>query len=601
MAFVQGPIVNRRQLLRLPLAIGAALAPAAISGACDNDYVDLEAGACRGGATPRGTLRHGGSLGMVAVHSALLPNGLVLNFGYYDWPQHDDVQRGRYQLWDPTTRRPIGQPNEIRGWNPFCAGHSFLGDGRLLVAGGHDTASPIDASSADQIRLVRAVNGGCVWENLGNDNKMEDNRWYPTCVTLANGDSLIIGGSSPFGTDDFAAMNEDYEYFDVSENRLVRHRETRKNLPRDQESYPPNDSRRKEAGGTRLAGLYPLTHLMPRGPYSSAPVFVVTESFARIYNTDTSQILRPKVDLGGFRTWPTQGSSVLMPITISPDGEPPSEVTVLIVGGGETGRARTDHSALRTANHYTYNVREQELRATGTVNLGRRRFMGDCHLLPDGNLALIGGAEQGYASDNGPRVTMIELIEPRTFVATDMVDAGIRRGYHATSLLLPDGSIYIAGGTGGWPVFANEHSFEINGGRIGDPGGLVQEFFEVSVFEPPYFGGGRRPVIVKAPREISAGERFEVRSQSQDVRDIVVLTRHSSRTHSLDTDQRHLRLFARRRLEENGEVVLSVRLPDDPSWAPPGPYLLWLLRGCGKEMGGGHVPSLGWRIDIKIT
>ena len=55
------------------------------------------------------------------MHSALLPDGKVLWFPYTDKPR----------IWDPATNTHSLLPG--LGYNPFCSGHSFLADGRLLV------------------------------------------------------------------------------------------------------------------------------------------------------------------------------------------------------------------------------------------------------------------------------------------------------------------------------------------------------------------------------------------------------------------------------------------------------------------------------------
>src|SRR5215210_8173791 len=63
-----------------------------------------------------------------AVHANLLPTGNVLF-----WPAF--AQGDNPRVWNPATNLITTPPKA--GANIFCAGHAFLPDGRLLVAGGH--------------------------------------------------------------------------------------------------------------------------------------------------------------------------------------------------------------------------------------------------------------------------------------------------------------------------------------------------------------------------------------------------------------------------------------------------------------------------------
>src|SRR2546428_11860140 len=61
---------------------------------------------------------------IVQLHLHLLVNGKVLSWG----------RTGDPQIWDPATGGFTAVPAPSWG---FCAGHDFLPDRRLLVAGGH--------------------------------------------------------------------------------------------------------------------------------------------------------------------------------------------------------------------------------------------------------------------------------------------------------------------------------------------------------------------------------------------------------------------------------------------------------------------------------
>jgi hypothetical protein len=76
----------------------------------------------------------------------------------------------------------------------FCAGHAFLPDGRLLVAGGHAS----DFHGIPDANLFDPLSGA--WTAAP---PMARGRWYPTATTLADGRLLVLAG-----TDETAAPVE---------------------------------------------------------------------------------------------------------------------------------------------------------------------------------------------------------------------------------------------------------------------------------------------------------------------------------------------------------------------------------------------------------
>ncbi len=72
----------------------------------------------------------------------------------------------------------------------FCAGHSLLPDGRLLVAGGHisDNHGLPDAAILDPASQT--------WTRIP---PMRYGRWYPTNTILPNGEMLVIAGKNQDG------------------------------------------------------------------------------------------------------------------------------------------------------------------------------------------------------------------------------------------------------------------------------------------------------------------------------------------------------------------------------------------------------------------
>ncbi len=73
----------------------------------------------------------------------------------------------------------------------FCTGHTFLADGRLLVAGGHNEALG-DNNGLRQASIFDGTAGRP-------PAPMTYLRWYPTLVTLENGDVVALSGNQAPG------------------------------------------------------------------------------------------------------------------------------------------------------------------------------------------------------------------------------------------------------------------------------------------------------------------------------------------------------------------------------------------------------------------
>src|SRR5256885_7914448 len=114
---------------------------------------------------------------VVQLHVHLLRDDRVLSWGRIGDPQ----------VWDPATGSFTAVPSP--SWE-FCAGHDFLADGRLLVAGGHIG----DGLGLPNTNMFDPVTGS--WQA---GPAMAYGRWYPTNTTLPNGEVLTVGGTDQNG------------------------------------------------------------------------------------------------------------------------------------------------------------------------------------------------------------------------------------------------------------------------------------------------------------------------------------------------------------------------------------------------------------------
>jgi galactose oxidase len=112
------------------------------------------------------------------VHAHMLPTGKVLFY-----------EKDNALIWDPDTGSLTTTPKA--GYNLFCNGHAFIEDGKLFLAGGHITFAEGVANASYYDPFSNR------WTNLP---AMNAGRWYPTNVTLADGNVAVMSGAIVPGT-----------------------------------------------------------------------------------------------------------------------------------------------------------------------------------------------------------------------------------------------------------------------------------------------------------------------------------------------------------------------------------------------------------------
>ena len=130
-----------------------------------------------------------------------------------------------------------------------------------------------------------------------------------------------------------------------------------------------------------------------------------------------------------------------------------------------------------TAETIDLNVAQPVWKWTGNMANARRHL--NLTLLPTGEVLATGGVGGTTFNDLSKPVRAAELWNPVNGQWTTLASSSIVRGYHATSLLLPDGRVLHAG----------------SGDGAGAPNQLNAE-----IFSPPYLSRGARPVISSAHR-----------------------------------------------------------------------------------------------------
>ncbi len=331
-----------------------------------------------------------------AVHAALLPNGKVLFWSYYSEALNP-------QIWDPVANTVT--PAATISYSIFCAGMSFLPDGRLFVSGGH-------------IADFTGFNKTSVYDPKANtwtsESGMNAGRWYPTNTTLANGNVLVMGG-------------------DINSNTNTN------NLP--QVWNPGANTFQSLTTALLSLPLYPRMFAAPNGKafYAgpTSPSRYLSTSGTGAWSTVANLNVSPR----------DYGSAVMYNI-----GK-----IIYIGGGGST----TSTTPTNTAEIIDLNSSTPAWTRTGSM-VNKRRQM-NATALPDGTVLVTGGGSCGGFDPNNCPVFSAELWNPATGTFTTMASMSIYRGYHSTALLLPDGRVMSAGGNFGGPnaeIFSPPYLFK---------------------------------------------------------------------------------------------------------------------------------------------
>ena len=489
-------------------------------------------------------------LGATGVHASLLPDGSVLFFAY-DENDEDNLNRSFWQLWDPATESPM--PLATHGRNLFCSGHCFLPDGRLLVAAGQSRnfVGTIEPSDHDLHTFDPVTRSWTRHEN------MKLSRWYPTCVELPDGSVFICGGAANRGP---YANNDEYEIFAGDDNRL---------------------SPARKLDSEHWMGTYPFLQLLPNGSPEGV-IFIHSGRETRLFNVarGTWSTARGFVTASPFiRTYPHQGSCVLLPLEVDAEGHVGS-VRVLVMGGqggDQAGHHGLDTPATNTAEIFDFQPNEPQTsgwRMPFGGAMSSPRFMGESVLLPDGTVLLVNGAAIGSADHSRDPVREAELFDPATEswrvlqpTFSQPLSEPNPRMYHSTALLLADGRVLIAGNTEHW-----------------NPGNEIEDK-TVELYSPAYLALQPRPTLTADPAPMAYHQEHFLAADGASEVAFVSLLRPSSTTHTNNMSQRMIKLAV---LDRTTDGVM-VRTPPNPVVAPPGDYLVFLVGTNGAVSGGRFV------------
>jgi hypothetical protein len=434
----------------------------------------------------------------VAIHAHLLPSGLVLMWGRRDDPNQSldvnppsPLQPGAPPappaqctpfLWNPdtgqvtATPRPMQQDGKTEA-NLFCSGHSFLADGRLLVAGGHNA----DGAGLAQTSIYDPAHN--TWTPSA---VMKHGRWYPMLTTLPDGSVVIMAGTFRDPAGPASIQNTAPEVWkDGTLTEIIHNPEG-------------------------AFDLYPRIHV------ASSGLIFTTGSLQQAWTLDISggghwNAVATAVRANGQRDY---APSVLYELD-----------KAIYIGGGNAP----------TQNAEMIDFSQAAPNWTDATAMGFPRRQHNATILPDGTVLVTGGTRSGGNGppenfnnlDSGQPVHIAELWDPTTGRWAQLGAETVDRCYHSTAVLLPDGRVLTAGGGEFFPVEATQQE-----------NAPADSHRDGQVFSPPYLFKGARPVMSSAPDTSGVGDTFHVVTAQAAAVAKVTLIRLSTVTHSFNTGQR---------------------------------------------------------------
>jgi YVTN family beta-propeller protein len=520
----------------LPLALLAACGSDGSSGAADPEAAAQQQAAGDAASRPdapqprrkaidaataaRATWTAPGTLPLVPVSMANLPDGRVLLWSAETRFAFGTANGRTYTaIFDPATGQSTERLVNETGHDMFCPGTAYLADGRLLVNGG------IDAGSTSLYDPVSAT-----WTRGA---AMNITRGYNASATLADGSVLTLGGSWSGGWG-----NKHGEVW-------------------------------TEAGGwRRLAGV-------PVGPFLQSGALWGSDSHMWLIPTGNGRVLQPGPQAA--MSWiDTQGSGAVVPI--GPRGDDTDAVTGITVmydrgrilkAGGMSGIGG-DNTASRAA--YVIDVDGgASVRKVGAMHYARTFH--NSVVLPNGQVAIVGGQTRGVGFSNDYAVLPAELFDPVSETFTVLPAMTRPRNYHSIAVLLPDGRVMSAGG-----------------GLCGEGCAANQPNYEI--LSPPYLfdangAPAARPRITSAPTTVGHGTRVRVNADA-GVK-AFALVRMSATTHTVNNDQRRLSVA----FSAASPGAFDLEIPSNPGELLPGYWMLFAMDARGT-------PSIAHTLRVSL-
>ncbi|KAG0538891.1 hypothetical protein BDA96_03G275900 [Sorghum bicolor] len=422
----------------------------------------------------------------------------------------------------------------------WCSSGALDAEGNLVQTGGYFEGEKV-------VRYLSPC-GNCDWREF--PGSLAEGRWYGTQQILPDGRSIVLGGRRAFSYEFVPAEGQS----NAQANPLQILRDTTDDVENN---------------------LYPFVHLLPDGT-----LFIFANDRSILFDPRNGQVVRELPVLpGGGRNYPASGMSALLPLDLRRGDVLSPEV---IVCGG------APKNAFKLGEANTFNAALKDCARINPLKPGARwatdqmpvpRTMGDLLVLPTGDLLMLNGAAKGCSGWGFGRQPVLSplLYTPRLKRGSRfraLAPTTIPRMYHASSAVLPDATVIVAGSN-------TNSAYNFSGVDF-------QTEVRVERFTPPYLSpelAANRPVIDvgTVPGDgMAYGAKFTLQFSTPGqavVQDDVKVTLYAPpfTTHGYSMNQRLLVLSVTTFTADGQRHTVTVDAPGKPELAPPGYYMLYVI------------------------
>ena len=325
---------------------------------------------------------------MIPIHAVLTPKGKILTWGV------DGISSGqfKYDVWNPDNGLGTTSHDTITsniGVSSFCSAGLLLPEtGNVLMPGGDARPEGATNSGITSVAEFNTQSNG-----LSRAAEMSFARWYPTSITLPDGDILVSGGR------------------DGQLREIV--------TP---EVYSPANNQWRSLFGvqtTNYGYYYPKLWVVPDG---------------RVFGMQNQRMYY--ITSGGQGTLATAGTLPLVSRGNSSTAVMYSPGKIMQISG--EGSSSTNGALLVDVTGSSPSVR-------ATTSLTQQgRLWANSVVLPNGRVMVVGGSavlNAGQGVSYQP-----EIWDPATEQWSLMAQSQRMRLYHSTAILLKDGRVLVSGG-----------------------------------------------------------------------------------------------------------------------------------------------------------